>query len=70
MPHEGDAADSAAEVELPSYEVFTTDYSDGEQATLRSALTSSSVGVGDVFDVEVLYSDMADHGACAGQLPH
>lgn len=71
MPREvTDASDDEPEVRLPSYEVFTSDYSDAEQATLRSALASSSVGVGEVFDAEALYATMASEGVCAGSLPH
>ncbi|WP_300267332.1 hypothetical protein [Microbacterium sp.] len=70
MPREvTDDVDERPEVTLPSYEVFTTEYSDAEQATLRSALTSASVGVGEVFDAEQLYSTMAAHGVCEGELP-
>lgn len=61
--------DDAPEVTLPSYEVFTTEYLDAEQATLRSALTSASVGVGAVYDEQALYASMAVSGVCAGRLP-
>lgn len=71
MPREvDDDIDGSSAVSLPSYDVFTTEYSDAEQATLRSALTSSSVGVGEVFDTEKLYSTMATSGVCEGDLPH
>lgn len=68
MPRETDAADGPADVSLPPFDVFTTEYSDAEQATLRSALASASVGVGGLFDADALHAAMASDGPCAGEL--
>lgn len=56
------------EVTLPDHATVEKEFSDAEQAELRSALSSKAFGVGAVFDEQALLAALNESGACSSWL--